>query len=70
MTTLVFNSGILTIATESWAAVAMRKDANLVQVHLLSSPTTAQANLEMTMDEFMAIIADGSKIIDLRKIQK
>ncbi len=68
MTILVLNSGILTIATESWAATEL-KDARrpLVQVHVLGSPVKAQCNLGMTMAEFLDLLAEGGKVVDLRR---
>lgn len=76
MTTIVFNSGILTIATESWCATA-RNDVTVahpevVQVHVLNAPSSkiGQCNLPMTMAEFLALIADGGKIVDLRGLQE
>ena len=71
MTVIVFNSGILTIATESWAATAINEKhrETKVQVHLLNAPTKSQCNLDMTITEFLALIAEGGKIVDLRGMQ-
>ena len=69
MTILVFNSGILTITTPAWCATAMEKN-DLVQVHVLGAPIRAQANLRMGLLEFLAMVADGGKIVDLRLLQE
>lgn len=75
MTTVVFTSGILTIATQSWCATA-RNDlpgpsAEVVQIHVLNAPggKVGQCNLAMSMTEFLTLIADGGKIVDLRGLQ-
>jgi hypothetical protein len=71
MTVVVFNSGILTVTTPSWCATELRDaDKPLIQVHVLGSPSVAKANLPMTMMEFLALIADGGKIVDLRGMQE
>lgn len=71
MTCLVFESGILTIATESWCATELRDPKTpMVQVHVLGSPAVAQCNLAMALAEFLSIVAEGGKVVDLRGIQE
>jgi hypothetical protein len=67
MTTLVFNSGILTIATESWMVTERRDADSRIQVY---APKGDCARLDITMDEFLALISDGGKVVDLRKLQE
>lgn len=69
MTILVFNSGILTITTPAWCATATEHN-DLVQVYVLGAPIRAQANLRMNLLEFLEIIAEGGKIVDLRPLQE
>ena len=65
MTVLVFNSDGLTAATELWTVAAVKTEDN---VALMTPARTL--NLEITMSEFLALIADGGKIVDLRKLQE
>lgn len=70
MTIVVFKSGILTITTPAWCATEIT-DAKkpLVQVYSIGSPVHGQANLQMSMEDFLDVIAEGGKIVDLRSMQ-
>lgn len=67
MTVLIFNSGMLTIATEAWEATTRNDKSSTVQVY---PPKGDCARLTIDMAEFLALIADGGKIVDLRKLQQ
>lgn len=73
MTTVVFNSGILTIATPSWAATTYNeknREQNQVQVHCLDAPIDAKCTLAMTMTEWLALVAEAGAVLDLRQLQE
>lgn len=70
MTILIFNSGILTVASESWTATELTEGKRpLVQVHIFGSAALVQASLEMSLAEFLRIVAEGGKMVDLRGLQ-
>ena len=70
MTIVVFETRHLVIATPSWAATELQNSAApLVEVHVLEAPIRAQCRLEMTLAEFLDIVASAGKILDLRTIQ-
>jgi hypothetical protein len=83
MTALVFNSGRFTVMTESWMATEYRPYADSAltiqeasaRYHLQAVEVHAKgklvgARLKMSMDEFIQLIAEGGKIVDLRKLQE
>jgi hypothetical protein len=73
MATLVFNSGRFTVMTESWTATEYHSHAPTisptVEVHVLGKLVDC-ARIKTTMDEFIQLIAEGGKIVDLRKLQE
>jgi hypothetical protein len=74
MTALVFNSGRFTVMTESWTATEYNSfaDASMntsIEVHVMGKLVDC-ARIEITMGEFIQLIAEGGKIVDLRKLQE
>lgn len=70
MTILVFNSGILTITTPSWCATEIT-DSNkrFVQVHVPGVMSVRATDLPMSMEDFLQMLTEGGKTVDLRSIQ-
>ena len=64
MTILVLDAGAYTFATEQWVAIEKHLEENVV-IHAQPGPL----ELAVSMNEFLAIVADGGKVIDLRKRQ-
>ena len=73
MTTLVFNSGRFTIATDQWTVTEYHSHAvatkSAIEIHV-ASKIVDRAQIEMTMEEFLALVADAGKVLDLRKLQE
>jgi hypothetical protein len=75
MTVLVFKSAVQTIATEAWVATVFKSSYGppCIQIHVLSPLAgilgNPLAHIDLSMDEFLSLIAEGGKIVDLRKLQ-
>lgn len=72
MTIVVFETTHLTITTTSWAATELKGTSGAsayTEVHCLEAPIKATARLQMTMVEFLAMVAESTKVLDLRPWQ-
>jgi len=68
MTILIFRTSLLTVATSNWTATAITDaKTELVEIHLPQRIDCCR--LPMSMPEFLALIADGGKVVDLRGLQ-
>lgn len=67
MTILIFEpeSGTV-VATKDWSVVSHGPD----EISVYDARTSFLTTLKMDLDEFLALIADGGRIVDLRKLQE
>lgn len=70
MTVLVFNTKALTCAAEAWVATELRDAPKpWVQIHTLGARLDS-VSLPITLTEFLALLAEGGKIVDVRHLQE
>ena len=67
MTILVFKAGVNTVAIESWKAIEYASTKDAVYIY---TTDTDSVRLNISIDEFIQAVAEGGKIVDLRKIQE
>ena len=71
MTILVFNSGRFTVATETWKVMEFQPRNGPKELCVeIQVDHEDPVRIDATMDEFIAMVAEGGKVVDLRKLQK
>ena len=73
MTTLVFNSGRFTIATDQWTVTEYHSHAvatkSAIEIHA-AAKMFGPTQIDISMAEFLGLVADAGKVLDLRKLQE
>jgi hypothetical protein len=67
MTTLVFNDQGLPVATEQWTAA--QRGSEYITI-FFSLNLQGRISVQIPFVEFLTLIAEGGKIVDLRKLQE
>lgn len=69
MTVLVFNSHGRTLVRDGWTVSAKAKNSAQIVIHAAETDPDCAIN-GVTLDEFLALLAEGGKIVDVRHLQE